>query len=377
MDLKEFKSGTWQKGYQYKYFLPEKINHPFVWTDGTINDLLEKSSLRLGELNSFSRLVPDTGMFIMMHVFKEAVASSRVEGTRTEIEEALFSEKEINPEQRDDWQEVNNYVQAMNLAIESLEKIPLSSRLMRETHKRLLDSVRGKHRQPGEFRTSQNWIGGATLSDAVFVPPAHTEVPALMSDLELFLHNEEIKVPHLIRIAIAHYQFETIHPFLDGNGRIGRLLITLYLVSKGVLDKPLLYLSEFIEKNRALYYDNLMAAREHNDLIRWIKFFLVAVHATAEKGCQTLSKILEYKQRVESEHIPTLGKRIPSAQRLFLALFSKPVLQARIAGEITGLSPKAVNDLLRIFVQLGILKEVTGFQRNRIFVFRDYIEMFR
>jgi Fic family protein len=198
-----------------------------------------------------------------------------------------------------------------------------------------------------------------------------------MSDLEFFLHNEEIKVPHLVRIAIAHYQFETIHPFLDGNGRIGRLLITLYLVSKSVLDKPLLYLSEFIEKNKALYYDNLMAAREHNDLTRWIKFFLVAVHETAEKGCKTLSKIIEYKHRVEKENISTLGKRIPSAQKLFFALFSKPVLQAKDVEEITGLSPKAVNDLLRLFEGLGILKEVTGFQRSRVFVFHDYIEMFK
>lgn len=376
MDLKEFRAGTWQKGYQYRYFLPEKINHSFVWTDGAINDLLERASLRVGELNSFSRLVPDTDMFILMHVFKEAVASSRIEGTRTQLEEALFSEKEVNPEQRDDWQEVNNYVQAMNAAIESLGTIPLSNRLIRQTHKRLLDSVRGEHKSPGEFRTSQNWIGGATLNDAVFVPPAHTEVPDLMSDLELFLHNEEIEVPHLVRIAIAHYQFETIHPFIDGNGRIGRLLVTLYLVNRKVLERPLLYLSAFMEKNRTLYYDNLMATRENNDLARWIKFFLVAIAETAEKGCQTLARILDYKHRVEREQIPTLGRRIPSAQKLFFTLFSKPVLHPREIETLVGLSPKAANDLLRLFVELGILKEVTGYQRNRVFVFHDYIEMF-
>ncbi|MBF0275924.1 MAG: Fic family protein, partial [Nitrospinae bacterium] len=266
MDIKNFKAGSLKKGYKYSYFLPEKINHSFYWTDETINELLETASLKLGELNSFSRFVPDTDIFIRMHVVKEAVLSSRIEGTQTNIEEALIEEKNIVPEKRDEWQEVNNYVLAMNMAIEKLRAMPLSNRLIKEAHKTLLSSVRGKHKRPGEFRTSQNWIGGASLADAVFIPPAHTELPDLLSDLELFLHNTEIKIPHLIRIAIAHYQFETIHPFLDGNGRVGRLLITLYLVGGGVLEKPLLYLSDFFEKNKGLYYDNLTMTRTKNDL---------------------------------------------------------------------------------------------------------------
>jgi len=189
MNINDFISGTWQRGDKYKYFLPEKINHTFVWTDESINELLEKASLKLGELNSFSRFVPDTDMFIIMHIFKEAVVSSRIEGTRTNIEEALVEEKEITPERRDDWQEVNNYVKALNLAIEELATLPLSNRLIRNTHKVLLSSVRGEAKTPGEFRTSQNWIGGASINDAVFIPPSHIELPELMSDLELFLHN--------------------------------------------------------------------------------------------------------------------------------------------------------------------------------------------
>ncbi|HPF08017.1 MAG TPA: Fic family protein, partial [Spirochaetota bacterium] len=329
------------------------------------------------ELNSFSRFIPDTDMFIIMHIFKEAVVSSRIEGTRTNIEEALVEEKEITPERRDDWQEVNNYVKALNLAIEELATLPLSNRLIRNTHKVLLSSVRGETKTPGEFRTSQNWIGGASINDAVFIPPSHNELPELMSDLELFLHNDTIKVPHLIRIAIAHYQFETIHPFLDGNGRIGRLLITLYLVSAGVLEKPLLYLSDFFEKNKSLYYDNLTLVRTKNDLGQWLKYFLVGVIETAEKAVSTLKKIVDLKADIEQNRIQSLGKRGKHGQLLLASLFSKPILNVKDIQEITGLSPKAAYDLVEAFIEAGILKETTGYQRNRVFIFEEYVKMFR
>jgi len=356
--------------------LPEKINHSFYWTDKAINALLEKASLKLGELNSFSRIVPDTDMFIMMHIYKEAVISSRIEGTRTNIEEALIEEKEVSPEKRDDWQEVNNYVAAMNEAIEELKTLPLSNRLMRNTHKILLSSGRGEHKTPGKFRESQNWIGGSSLEDAIFIPPAHTELPDLLSDFELFLHNTDIELPHLIRIAIAHYQFETIHPFLDGNGRIGRLLITLYLVSSGILEKPLLYLSEYFEKNRSLYYDNLTFVRTKNDLGQWIKFFLMGVTETSEKAVATLKNIIDLKASIEKEKILTLGKRAKYGSAFLNSLFSKPMVTVKDIQAVTGLSPKAANDLVQAFIARGILKEVTGYQRNRMFVFQQYMKMF-
>lgn len=377
MNINDFISGSWHKGKKYQYFLPEKINHTFVWTDESINELLEKASLKLGELNSFSRFVPDTNMFIIMHIFKEAVVSSRIEGTRTNIDEAIIEEKEINPEKRDDWQEVNNYVKAMNNAIEQLSTLPLSNRLIKNTHKTLLSSVRGEMKTPGEFRKSQNWIGGAAINDAVFIPPSHIELPELMSDLELFLHNDVIKVPHLIRIAIAHYQFETIHPFLDGNGRMGRLLITLYLVSAGILEKPLLYLSEFFEKNKSLYYDNLTLVRTKNDLGQWLKYFLVGVIQTSEKAVSTLKSIVDLKADIEENRITELGKRSKHGRLLLNKLFSKPVLNVKDVQEITGLSPKAAYDLVEAFIKEEILIETTGYQRNRVFIFDDYVKKFR
>lgn len=376
MNIKDFKSGRYEKGYKYQYFLPEKINHPFSWDDEAINAILEKASFKLGELNSFSRFVPDTDMFILMHVFKEAVVSSRIEGTRTNIEEALNNENDINPEKRDDWKEVNNYVEAMNSAIENLEKLPLSSRLLKDTHRILLSSGRGEHKTSGEFRTSQNWIGGAGLADAVFVPPAYNELPELLSDFELFLNNDELKIPDLIRIAIAHYQFETIHPFLDGNGRIGRLLITLYLVSAGILDKPLLYLSEFFERNKGLYYDNLTFVRTKNDLSQWIRFFLAGVVETAENSAATLKKMMDLKEHIEKEQIILLGKRSKQGLDFFHKLFKKPIVSVKTVQSMTGLSPKAANDLVQVFVERKILVETTGYQRNRVFVFKDYLKLF-
>jgi Fic family protein len=376
MDIAHYKAGSIRKGYQYQYFLPEKINHSFYWTDGTINALLEKASLKLGELNAFSRFVPDTDMFIIMHISKEAVFSSRIEGTRTTVEEALIGEKQVNPEKRDDWQDVNNYVIAMNKAIEELKRLPLSNRLIRNTHKILLTGGRGAHKNPGEFRLSQNWIGGASLEDAVYIPPAHTELPELLSDLELFLHNADIQIPHLIRIAIAHYQFETIHPFLDGNGRIGRLLITLYLVSSGILGKPLLYLSEFLEKNKSLYYDNLTLVRTKNDLGQWIKFFLTGVIQTSDTAVTTLKKIVGLKLSIEGRRMSALGNRSGQGKALLDALFSRPIITIKDVQVMTGLTPRAANNLVKAFIAQGILEETTGFQRNRVFMFQEYMKLF-
>jgi len=264
----------------------------------------------------------------------------------------------------------------MNHAVQQLEKVPVSTRLLKETHKILLSKGRGANRLPGEYRRSQNWIGGSSISDAVFIPPSHEEVNSLMSDLEQFLHNEIIQVPNLIRIAIGHYQFETIHPFLDGNGRVGRLLITLYLVSKGLLMKPTLYLSEYFEKHRSVYYDKLMFARHQNDLTQWVIFFFLAIIETCNKGIATFEKIQKLRDDIEGRRIPRLGKKMPKARELLLNLYRNPSVTAKDVAKILLVTPKTANELIQDLVDLKILTEQTGGRRNRVFMFVEYINLF-
>ncbi len=377
MEIEKFNPGAWQKGYEYKFFLPAKIDHTFTFSDSAIQKKLEKAYLKLGELNSYAKLVPDINTFIRSYIRKEAVTSSRIEGTKTNIEEAFTDKVNIDPEYRDDWVEVNQYVLAMDFALKQLSKIPLSNRLLKVAHKVLLSHGRGKNKQPGEFRRSQNWIGGLTPKDAVFVPPSAEHVDDLMSDLEKFLHNEEIQVPYLIKIAIAHYQFETIHPFLDGNGRVGRLLIVLYFISQGVLEKPLLYISDFFEKNKGLYYDKLSLVREKKDLLGWIKFFLDGVTATAEAAASTLQRIIDLKEELHTSLVENFGKRAKSGQALLKYLFFRPVVtMQQVKGEL-GVANKTTYELVDMFVKYGILKEITGYKRNRLFAFEKYLNLLK
>ena len=375
MNIKDFKSGTLRQEYQYKSFIPEMINHTFTWDDPQINTMLEDATRALGELNAFTMIVPNVDIFIQMHITKEANTSSKIEGTKTEMDEVLIAKDQVDPEKRDDWQEVRNYIDAMNSAVKELETLPISNRLIKNIHAILLNSVRGEAKQPGEFRKSQNWIGGASLATAYFIPPHQDVVNELMSDLEKFLHNEEIFVPHLIKIAIAHYQFETIHPFLDGNGRIGRLLITLYLVSNGLLKKPSLYLSDFIERNKSVYYESLTRVRTDNDLIHWIKFFLEAVIVTANSGVKTFQDILSLKQEMDAI-VVGFGKKAHNASKLLDYLYQRPIISISDIIEPLEVSKPTANSLVKEFEEKGILKEITGYERNKLFAFDKYLSIY-
>jgi Fic family protein len=374
--MKNFKSGQYINQGYYKSFQPSLINKQLHVDDMEVMQLLSQADRELGRLDMYSKYIPNIDLFISMHVIKEATQSSKIEGTQTNVDEALLDKEDIPFDKRDDWEEVQNYTKAMDWAINELEKLPFSSRLIKETHQILLQGVRGEKKQPGEFRTSQNWIGGATINDATFIPPVHTSVPGLMSDIEKFIHNDEIFVPELLKIALVHYQFETIHPFLDGNGRIGRLLIPLYLVSKGILQRPILYLSEFFEKNRQLYYDNLMIVREKSNLPQWFKFFLVGIIETSKSGIKTFDNILQLQKKVESE-IQKLGSRATKAKKVIDYLYQRPIIDADKVGEVADISMPSSYKLISDLEKMDILKEVTGGKRGRTYVFDNYLRLFR
>lgn len=377
MNISEFKAGAYEQQYEYRSFLPTAINHEWNVSDPQIAMLLEDANRLLGELNAFSQLIPDVDFFIRMHITKEATTSSRIEGTQTSIEEALVKKVDLDPEKRNDWQEVHNYIQAINTAVKQLRHLPLSNRLLRETHAVLLQGVRGTHKQPGEFRTTQNWIG-VSLKHAAFVPPHHQQVPDLMSDLEKFIHNDQIHVPHLLKIALIHYQFETIHPFLDGNGRLGRLLIVLYLVSFGLLHKPALYLSDFFERHRGEYYEHLMAVRTTHKLEPWVRFFLLGMRETAALSIQVFKDILALKEGIERESMPTFHvRRQANAQALMRALYQTPMVSIKSVAQLIQAQTNTAAALIDDFVKLGILQEFTGQKRNRLFVFERYVRLFK
>ena len=375
MKFEDFVSGVYRNQYQYKSFMPSKINQEWTWEDPRINVLLERATQALGELNAFSRIVPNVDLFIQMHILKEANTSSRIEGTRTEIDDVVKDAESIEPEKRDDWQEVRNYVKAMNEAIQHLDSLPLSLRLIRRTHEILMNNARGEHKMPGAFRASQNWIGGSSLADAAYIPPHIEDMPELLDDFEKFLHNDGIQVPHLIRCALAHYQFESIHPFLDGNGRIGRLLITLYLVSNKLLLKPTLYLSEYFELHRGQYYDALTRVRESNDIGHWVRLFLQAVVDTAEKGKITFDNILSLHRNIENDLVK-LGRRAENARRLLMHLYQSPAITVKQVEEVLGIQYYAANMLISSLVEMEILVESTGYARNRVFIFKRYVDTF-
>ena len=377
MNIKEFKSGGYEQQYEYRSFLPTPINREWVVSDPQILTLLEETNRLLGELNGFSQLIPDVDFFIRMHITKEATTSSRIEGTQTNMEEALIGKLDVDPEKRDDWQEVHNYIQAINFSIKQMDQMPLSNRLLRETHAVLLRGVRGTHKQPGEFRTSQNWIG-VSLNHATFIPPHHLHVPDLMSDLEKFMHNDQIHVPHLVRIALIHYQFETIHPFLDGNGRLGRLLIVLYLAGSGLLHKPALYLSDFFERHKGEYYDQLMAVRTTQKMEPWLRFFLLGMRETIALSIQVFRDILTLKERIERKYMPTFHvRRQANAQMLMKSLYRAPVINIKMVTDLIKTQTNTAAALIDDFVKLGILRELTGQRRNRLFIFQDYVRLFK
>ena len=359
-------------------FIPKPLppDPPVQLDDIELLELLSRADRALGRLDGATEVLPNPDLFVDMYVRQEAILSSQIEGTQASLVDVLEYELEGRSEAPDDAHEVSNYVKAMNYGLERLEEIPLCLRLIREVHRLLLDGTRGGERDPGEFRKTQNWIGppGAGADAAVFVPPPVPEMHEALSDFEQFI-NSDSPMPILIRCALAHAQFETIHPFLDGNGRLGRLLITFMLCERKVLSRPLLYLSLFLKRNRIEYYDRLTAVRTHGDFEGWIKFFLRGVAEISLEATETARTVL----RLREEHRTLLtmsGSATVNYMGLLEHLYEYPVVSVNKAADLLNVAFATANDIIARFVDLGLLQETTGKQRRRRFAYLPYLRVF-
>ncbi len=374
--MKNFNSGGYKQQFKYKSFNPSLINRDFEIIDKEIYQLLELAIKSISELKAITNLTSNIDGFIKMHVVKEATYSNRIEGTRTGIKEALLPEREILAENRDDWVEVQNYVKALNYGVKRIKEIPFSVRLLNEVHSRLLQGVRGKNKSPGRLRKGQNWIGGTDIKSAKYIPPHPDDVPVLLSDWEKFWHNDTIKIPVLVKIAIMHYQFETIHPYNDGNGRLGRLIMILQLIDKGFLDKPILYISNYLERYRGNYYDLIQKVKDKNSLEEWVKFILLAFKDSAEESIDVLTRLSEMKKKY-SDVLKRLGKREKLGLKLVNYMLEEPILTVSEAESVLEVSYPTANSLIKELVNLNVLTQVSNKNRNRLFSLESYIDIFR
>ncbi|MHB8986366.1 MAG: Fic family protein [Eubacteriales bacterium] len=362
----------------FSAFIPTPLppNPPLKYDD-EIKILVEKANRALGRLDGATYMLPNPDLFLYMYVRKEAVLSSQIEGTQTSLAELLEYEGESKDESTpDDVKEVSNYVSAMSYGLDRLKELPLSLRLIREIHAILLKDTRGGHRSPGEFRTTQNWIGGTMPSNARFVPPPANEVLTCMGQLEKFLHDRKGSTPPLIKAGLAHAQFETIHPFLDGNGRVGRLLITFILCHDKIIEKPLLYLSLYFKQFRDEYYERLTAIRRDGDWEGWIKFYLQGIYDISQQATKA-AKLIMNLQSKDRVLVNTLGKASPTAFRLLDLLFEYPVISSPSVSKKLELSPPAARRAINNLEQLGILKEISGKKRDRLYAYDAYVEIIR
>lgn len=374
----KFKSWTYKQQDKYKSFLPENINKNFYWNNSKINILLEKANLELWKLESFSKFIPDINFFISMHISKEAIQSSKIEWTKTEFDDLFTKDTSYKTlEERNDLIEVQNYIRALNLWMEQLKDLPLSFRLFCNIHKELLSWAWWEHKNPWEIRKSQNWIWWSSLQDAFFIPPHQDDLSDLITDFEKFLHNNELEIPELIKISIAHYQFETIHPYLDWNGRIWRVMIILYLIEKNIISSPILYISDFLEKNRWSYYDALTIAREQNNIEYFIIFMLNWIIETCKNSIETLEKVLILKEKYDKKLV-SFGRRIQKAQIILNYLYSNPVVNYKDIMNLLDISsPTTANKFIDDFIKLWILEQKSINKRNKEYIFEDYLRLFR
>lgn len=363
----------------YRAFMPAPLPpEPALKFGGELQGLLSAADRALGRLDGSVLTLPNPDLFVFMYVRKEAVLSSQIEGTQSSLQDLLAAEAQLFDQNLPgDVEEVVNYVRAMNHGLAKLPDLPVSVRLIRQIHAELMRGAHGGRLKPGELRTSQNWIGpaGSTLKTASFVPPPHHAVPEALGELEKFLHRDE-DLPPLVKIALAHAQFETIHPFLDGNGRIGRLLITFLLTERGILHKPVLYLSHYLKRRRQAYYEHLQAVRDRGEWEAWLAFFLRGVVGVAGEAAETARRILKLREEHRTAITEKLGRAAGNGHKVLESLFDRPIVAVNDVQKRTGTTYAAANALVSRLVELGVLSEMTGYSRNRRFRYAPYIALF-
>lgn len=373
-------SGKWLQQLEgYTAFIPFDLPPiPQIDFDDEIRTLLSSADRALGRLDGSVEALPNADLFVFMYVRKEAVLSSQIEGTQASLGDVLEAEAQLfDPMRPDDTEEIINYVAAINYGLTRLQSLPLSLRLIREIHEKLMQGVRGQHATPGEFRRSQNWIGpaGATLKNATFVPPPPSDLPQLLSSLEKYMHATG-DLPLLVRLGLIHAHFETLHPFLDGNGRMGRLLITFCLCQQSALGKPVLYLSHFLKQHRARYYDLLQATRMDGAWEPWLKFFLLGVTEVANEAAETAKKIVQMREQHRNTLIRELGRGAANGLMLLESLYRRPIFSVANVADLLAMSPQAANSLTDKLVTMGLVREITGNKRNRVFRYDPYVALF-
>lgn len=364
----------------YRAFIPKPLPPvPEVNMDGEMWSLLSQADRSLGRLDGSTEALPNPDLFVFMYVRKEAVLSSQIEGTQASLIDVLeFESQTLEPDNPQDIAEVVNYIAAINYGLNRLKELPVSLRLIREIHQKLMQGVRGSEREPGEFRRTQNWIGasGCSLAEATYVPPPPHEMMQALGNLERFLYDSE-PMPSLIKIGLAHAQFETIHPFLDGNGRTGRLLITFLLCEKNILKYPLLYISYFFKKYRSEYYELLQGVRDTGNWEAWLKFFLRGVYEVAQEASATARQIVTMKEEHRQLLILQMGRKSGNAIALLESLYFKPIFAIEYVESVTSLSYANANTLVKDLCKLGLLQEITGQKRNRAFAYAPYLDTFK
>ncbi|RME26244.1 MAG: Fic family protein [Deltaproteobacteria bacterium] len=379
-DNKKHRSGRYRRQPEgYRAFIPGSLppDPPIALSDAQ-RQLLSDADYELGRLEGSVQTLPNPDLFVFMYVRKEAVLSSQIEGTQSSLQNLLAAEARLfDPDTPEDVQEVVNYVRAMNYGLERLEELPVSVRLIREIHEQLMEGVRGGKLAPGELRRSQNWIGppGSTIATAAFVPPPPQVVPQALSDLEKFLH-ADTSFPPLIQVGLVHAQFETIHPFLDGNGRVGRLLITFLLVEKGLLSRPVLYLSHFFKLHRAEYYERLQAVRDSGDWEGWLEFFLRGITTVSRQASETAAAILRMRDEYRNKILEHLGRAAGNGLRVMDQMFEQPIVSVAVVRNWLDITPAGANQIVKRLEKIGLLREITGFRRNRRFRFDPYLRLF-